>query len=82
LRTALRALSPAWRVRLNYPYHGASDGLTTSLRRTFGPRYLGVEIELNQALLGSAPAQRAVARHVGHALARVAGEVIPKRDPP
>jgi predicted N-formylglutamate amidohydrolase len=41
--------SGRWRVRLNQPYRGASDGLTTSLRRRFSPGpYLGLELELNQ----------------------------------
>jgi predicted N-formylglutamate amidohydrolase len=40
---------PDIRVRLNYPYHGASDGFTTALRRMWpAPRYLGVELEMNQ----------------------------------
>ena len=36
------------RVRRNRPYRGTADGLTTTLRRRFGPRYLGIELELNQ----------------------------------
>lgn len=41
-----------FRVRMNYPYKGTSDGLTTFLRRQFKPdEYLGIEIELNQAQL-------------------------------
>jgi len=49
---ALRRAAPALTVRMNYPYRGASDGLTTSLRRLFAPeRYLGVELEVNQRLL-------------------------------
>jgi predicted N-formylglutamate amidohydrolase len=39
-----------WRVRRNYPYRGAADGHTTALRKRFGQDYLGVELELNQAL--------------------------------
>ena len=39
-----------YRVRLNYPYHGKSDGLTTSLRKLFKKSYLGFEIEVNQSL--------------------------------
>jgi predicted N-formylglutamate amidohydrolase len=40
------------RVRRNYPYRGNADGLTTALRRRFpARRYLGIEIEINQALL-------------------------------
>jgi predicted N-formylglutamate amidohydrolase len=37
------------RVRRNYPYAGAGDGLTTMLRRRFGvDDYVGVELEVNQ----------------------------------
>ena len=48
----LQELDPALRVRRNYPYRGAADGLPTWLRRRFpGRSYAGVELELNQALL-------------------------------
>lgn len=41
---------PEWRIRRNYPYRGAADGLTTALRRFFQPvQYLGIELEVNQA---------------------------------
>ena len=37
------------RVRRNYPYNGASDGLTTYLRGRFSGRlYSGIELEVNQ----------------------------------
>ena len=50
----LLALDPTLRVRYNYPYNGASDGLGTWLRRHHPQtRYLGVEIEVNQALVGA-----------------------------
>lgn len=39
-----------WRVRRNYPYRGVADGHVTALRRRFGPRYAGIELEMNQAL--------------------------------
>ncbi len=40
-------------VRCNYPYRGRSDGFTTALRRIYDShRYRGLEIELNQSLLG------------------------------
>lgn len=40
-----------WKVRRNYPYRGIADGLTTYLRRNFtAGEYLGLELELNQAL--------------------------------
>lgn len=39
-------------TRRNAPYRGVADGLTTCLRRRFSPRdYIGIELELNQALL-------------------------------
>ena len=44
----LTELDPNLKVRLNYPYTGAEDGLTTNLRRQFDEKYLGVEIEVNQ----------------------------------
>jgi predicted N-formylglutamate amidohydrolase len=53
LRKALENECPAYRVRMNYPYRGTSDGLTTSLRNIFpGGEYAGIECELNQGLLG------------------------------
>jgi predicted N-formylglutamate amidohydrolase len=51
-RDELLRREPSLRVRRNYPYRGKDDGLTTTLRRHFGGRYLGIELELNQALLG------------------------------
>ena len=42
---------PEFKVRFNYPYRGAADGFTTALRKKFGARYIGLEIEINQALL-------------------------------
>ncbi len=35
-------------VRYNYPYLGTADGLTTSLRRIFLRKYVGIELEINQ----------------------------------
>lgn len=49
----LGRLGPELRIRFNYPYRGNTDGLTTWLRRRFPQeRYLGVELEFNQALVG------------------------------
>ena len=40
------------RIRRNYPYRGTADGFTASLRKTHSGRaYLGIEIEINQAML-------------------------------
>ncbi|HVS23998.1 MAG TPA: N-formylglutamate amidohydrolase [Gammaproteobacteria bacterium] len=50
----LKRLDPSLRVRHNYPYSGMSDGLTTWLRKRHAEaRYLGVELEINQALVGA-----------------------------
>ena len=47
---AVERRAPALRVRRNYPYTGKSDGLTAYLRRRFdADRYLGIELEINQA---------------------------------
>ncbi|MBX3249703.1 MAG: N-formylglutamate amidohydrolase [Myxococcales bacterium] len=59
-RPVERALAERWqgalveraglRVRRNQPYRGVTDGLPTALRRALGDRYVGFELELNQAL--------------------------------
>jgi len=50
----LRQLDPTLRVRFNYPYAGAADGLTTWMRRLHPQsRYIGVELEINQAIVGT-----------------------------
>lgn len=41
-----------FRIRLNYPYSGKSDGFTTYLRKKYLEKsYLGLELEINQALV-------------------------------
>lgn len=69
-RRALLAADPGLRVRRNYPYRGRDDGLTRDLRRRFGPKYLGVELEMNQALLGTDARRliRAAARSLAEAI--------------
>lgn len=55
-KRTLEGTDPALRVRSNYPYLGKADGLTTALRRRFQAReYLGIELEVNQALLTGGP---------------------------
>jgi predicted N-formylglutamate amidohydrolase len=56
--TRLRRALPDLRVRANQPYRGTSDGLTTHLRGVLGARYLGVELEVSQALLASPRSKR------------------------
>lgn len=56
--TSLRQVAPQLLVRRNYPYLGTGDGLATSLRQRFSAaRYVGFEVELNQALLQPKPRQ-------------------------
>ena len=48
---ALQVLRPDLRLRCNYPYQGGSDGLMLALRaRHDGDAYLGIELEVNQAI--------------------------------
>lgn len=48
-RASIRARNEILRVRRNYPYLGKADGFTTWLRRELDtPRYVGVELEVNQ----------------------------------
>jgi len=50
LRSRILRRARGLRVRMNLPYRGWTDGLTTWLRRIFPRAYLGVELEINQAL--------------------------------
>jgi predicted N-formylglutamate amidohydrolase len=62
-RDALNEAAPELRVRRNYPYRGEQDGLTSHLRRRFSAtRYVGVELECNQALAKDAKSWREVRR--------------------
>ena len=59
LKQILQASRPGLKVRRNYPYRGAADGLTNWLRHCFkAQQYLGIELELNQRLTRAAPAQQ------------------------
>ncbi len=49
LRLSLSSRRPDLAIRMNYPYQGKADGLTTTLRRKWSPAaYVGIEIEVNQ----------------------------------
>jgi predicted N-formylglutamate amidohydrolase len=51
---ALRRADSSVRVRCNYPYLGKADGLATALRKRYPQsRYIGVELEINQARVGA-----------------------------
>lgn len=48
----LKQHMPELRIRYNYPYRGTADGLVKVLRKSLHQKdYLGIELELNQALL-------------------------------
>ncbi len=69
---AWRAALPTLRVRMNYPYRGTSDGCTTAMRKRFGARYAGMELEINQAVCsGSDTSWTPVRRAIVESLARV-----------
>ncbi|HEX5053263.1 MAG TPA: N-formylglutamate amidohydrolase [Planctomycetota bacterium] len=72
---ALHELDPRLRIRHNYPYQGNSDGMTTWLRkRHAASRYLGIELEVNQAMVGGA-AWRQLQAHLAQSLrALLAGD--------
>lgn len=65
----LAQAAPELRLRRNFPYRGAADGLTTSLRRTFPVRaYCGIEVEVCQALSAIAASRRRIARLLAETL--------------
>ena len=48
-KSILNQALPDFRVRMNEPYRGASDGFTTFLRNLFDEKlYLGIELEISQ----------------------------------
>lgn len=53
-RTRLMTRRSDMRIRLNYPYLGKADGLTTFLRKLYpDEKYVGIELEVNQALVAA-----------------------------
>lgn len=50
-KSTLKRKFPDFRIRMNQPYKGTSDGFTTFLRGEFDEKlYLGIELEINQKL--------------------------------
>ncbi len=48
----IRQETPDYKIRMNYPYSGKSDGFTSTLRGVYDEQdYLGLELECNQGLL-------------------------------
>ncbi len=63
LRKRLKFSLPGWRIRMNYPYRGTSDGVTSWLRESLTDEaYTGIEIELNQAFAAKPAKEWAHAR--------------------
>lgn len=61
-REVLGRAPAAWRIYLNRPYAGWTDGHTGALRRELAPsRYAGVEIEVNNGLIRTPASQRRAA---------------------
>ncbi len=68
---SLRARDPELRVRHNFPYLGLADGLATALRQRHpASRYLGFELEVNQAR-STAPDWRRLAAVLAASLAEI-----------
>ena len=68
-RGLLLQQTPTYRVRMNYPYHGNTDSVTTSLRKHYTEHdYLGFEVESNQALLMDKESRHQVAKALSSSL--------------
>ncbi len=51
-KLTLNSLSSGLRIRRNYPYKGISDGVATGMRKVYSENeYLGIELEVNQAMM-------------------------------
>lgn len=51
LKKILNEKQQELRIKMNYPYRGTADGLTTYLRKLYKKNYTGIELEMNQKLL-------------------------------
>jgi predicted N-formylglutamate amidohydrolase len=61
---ALREKDPSLRLRRNYPYLGASDGVCQVMRRRYPPdAYVGLELEVNQRYVEAGGPQWRQIRH-------------------
>jgi predicted N-formylglutamate amidohydrolase len=69
-KQVLADLAPGLRVRRNHPYLGKGDGLASHLRKRFSSAaYVGVELEVNQAIVfGPASRWKALRGHLVESL--------------
>lgn len=72
-KAALEEVLPDLRIGRNRPYRGDADGLTTALRSVFPQSYLGVEIEIGQALVPEPRAAERIGGRIAEALAEALG---------
>ncbi|REL33445.1 N-formylglutamate amidohydrolase [Rhodohalobacter sp. SW132] len=68
---------PELRVRMNRPYLGSADGLTSSLRKKFeSENYLGIEIEVNQKHWFTSKSQwDSLCKHISESLSELSNSV-------
>lgn len=83
LQARISAIEPGWRVRMNQPYRGTDDGLTTAeRRRRADAEYAGVEIEVNQKLARRPEGRARVVRALTAALVAAPPLDVGPRRPP
>lgn len=59
------------RIAYNYPYRGCGDGVTVWLRKQYGDRYCGIEVEVNQDLYFQGNhLWRQLSKNIGQAIKR------------
>lgn len=68
-RKALEQRLPYLQVRMNEPYPGIADGLTTALRARHADGYAGIELEINQKLMHAWASWTTLRPAIAHALA-------------
>ena len=72
LRKSILDRMPNLRFRMNYPYRGTADGLTTIFRRRFGAKaYLGIEVEVNQNCVSASFYWKATMRTLAESIAAI-----------
>lgn len=77
LKDLLDVVFPDFKIRRNYPYQGKSDGLTREMRGKFKKaKYLGIELEFNQKLLGSISKERQTDLFVHHMAWALDGAIV------
>lgn len=71
-RGLLSQQTPTYRIRMNYPYRGTSDGFTSALRKKHPEKnYLGLELEINQTLVEEKASLQTVATVLSDSLAEL-----------